>query len=653
MGQAKVISGGASGLYDVQIVKHAGASAARLVSIAARLTALATRIVTATSAVDSAETDLGVAQSALDALILQPESPTKSEQLISARKAVLDKQRILTTKRGDLSTLNYERASLIRDQTLIAVAMATEIRTGVWCTDLTEDLAVGTTVGTMEMNGVDDQIILAAGGSVSKSVGLLQHAGVSTPSAVFLNKVLLPCWQKWKPTYRVGTILTIDSALDQCDVAIAQQYSEEQGLPINQAGIECVITKDAVLGWEDYINEDPTFELATNTDDTDLEMSEQLKADLARINAEVNSRFKYKLDIEQYGELENWTQMAEGGSGDCEDFALTKAQKLLDLGYAASAIHIEVGVAPNGKGHAWLVIQTSEGDLALDNNYQEVMNNNVTPYTNRRRQTGMIWSVPGVKLLAVPVEYMTCNSSAFIVGDEVVVEFTGQNWLTPKVIGFTKNPRACCTMLADFKQLDPLNLVNDEPDFGGDYNLGYGDKCYVMHCDDLVEIGAMGVDIPSNIISYSVPKSIPALPPATPRESWYVGIHGWSYTLVNQYFVWVRVPSGHQARNKEYRLIMDIEIQSGTVLESVNLNIWNGAYDEDNWWRPPVALPKTRGWMYAGGVPDGGIKYTKVGFSMGVQRITYDFTCVGELRIKLQSYDSRFYWKIYSILPKI
>jgi len=43
----------------------------------------------------------------------------------------------------------------------------------------------------------------------------------------------------------------------------------------------------------------------------------------------------------------------------------------------------------------------------------------------------------------VPVEYMNCNSAPFEVGDRVVVEFEGNDWDSPKVIGFLTNPKAC------------------------------------------------------------------------------------------------------------------------------------------------------------------------------------------------------------------
>jgi predicted transglutaminase-like cysteine proteinase len=465
MGQAIITGGGPTGLYDVTIKKHAGKSVARLAAIAARLVILGGGgspvlpglIPTAQAAVTTASGAITTAQIALDAVVFRFTIGTATrKEVTAATTTVLEKQAIFTQKQRDLSLLKIERGALTKEQVRINTAMATEARTGVWCTDLTEDLAVGATVGTMEMNSADDQIILAPGGLVSKSIGLLQHAGVSTGAAVFMNKARLPAAQKWKPTYRVGTITAIDYDTDKCDVGIEEQYSEEQGLPINQTGTAYTATKAAVQGWSDFAALNPTFALVTEIGDTKLSNTGQLQADMARINSEVNDKNKYKTDTEQYGKLEKWTIMQEGGSGDCEDFALTKAKKLLDLGYAASAIKIEVGTAPNGQGHAWLVVQTVNGDYALDNNYKNVMVNGATPYAARRRQTGMTWTATGVKLSSVPIEYMDgLNSTPFVLNDKVVVQFTGQVWTAPKVVGYETNPQAIteyvvCLRLASY-----------------------------------------------------------------------------------------------------------------------------------------------------------------------------------------------------------
>lgn len=50
---------------------------------------------------------------------------------------------------------------------------------------------------------------------------------------------------------------------------------------------------------------------------------------------------------------------------------------------------------------------------------------------------------PPLKKTSVPIEYMDCNGDAFLEGDEVVVQFTGMDWSSPKIIGFTGEPREC------------------------------------------------------------------------------------------------------------------------------------------------------------------------------------------------------------------
>jgi hypothetical protein len=46
-------------------------------------------------------------------------------------------------------------------------------------------------------------------------------------------------------------------------------------------------------------------------------------------------------------------------------------------------------------------------------------------------------------LTGVPVVYMSCNAGAFEVEDRVVVQFIGQNWSSPRVVGFLDNPKPC------------------------------------------------------------------------------------------------------------------------------------------------------------------------------------------------------------------
>lgn len=68
-------------------------------------------------------------------------------------------------------------------------------------------------------------------------------------------------------------------------------------------------------------------------------------------------------------------------------------------------------------------------------------------------------------LTDVPIEYMSCNAAAFEVWDDVVVQFEGQNWENPKVIGFVDNPKACGPARIFFL-VEGVNKVNygDNPD---------------------------------------------------------------------------------------------------------------------------------------------------------------------------------------------
>lgn len=53
--------------------------------------------------------------------------------------------------------------------------------------------------------------------------------------------------------------------------------------------------------------------------------------------------------------------------GDCEDFALTKRDRLIAAGISARSLRIAVATTPSGEGHAVLVVKTTRGDLVLDN----------------------------------------------------------------------------------------------------------------------------------------------------------------------------------------------------------------------------------------------------------------------------------------------
>lgn len=45
--------------------------------------------------------------------------------------------------------------------------------------------------------------------------------------------------------------------------------------------------------------------------------------------------------------------------------------------------------------------------------------------------------------IAAPFDYMDCDHRAFLLGDKVLVQFDGQDWDSPRIIGFANGPRPC------------------------------------------------------------------------------------------------------------------------------------------------------------------------------------------------------------------
>ncbi len=301
--------------------------------------------------------------------------------------------------------LKMQREGLAKERTRLQAITEYESRDNVWCADFRENLALGAVLPTIEVDGEPFTILLAPGGATT-GLGILQPALASTPAGFFRNLALLPCWQKWKPTYRVAQVLAVTTSPDVVDICVYEAFSMAAGLPINQAGMAASVPGGAVSGFSAFAAANPTDALVTNTGEATVTLTPALMAELQSINAAVNNHHTYKYDIDQYGKLEQWSYMAEGGSGDCEDYALTKAKKLLDLGWPAGALKLDVGVVPTGEGYAWLTVATDKGELSLDLNYRDVMPTAAMLYKRTKQLTAGAWTRYGIRMDAVPVVYL-------------------------------------------------------------------------------------------------------------------------------------------------------------------------------------------------------------------------------------------------------
>jgi hypothetical protein len=114
-----------------------------------------------------------------------------------------------------------------------------------WCADLTEDLTG--TVGTIEIGGAfKTGKVLVRPGYEGKAEyqnerdGQLTHTLTMTPAQAFYNAAMFAGWQKWMPTFRIGTITEIDG--DTCSLDIEPLTTRHQNIdvtgPPSLAGVE-------------------------------------------------------------------------------------------------------------------------------------------------------------------------------------------------------------------------------------------------------------------------------------------------------------------------------------------------------------------------------------------------------------------------------
>jgi predicted transglutaminase-like cysteine proteinase len=75
----------------------------------------------------------------------------------------------------------------------------------------------------------------------------------------------------------------------------------------------------------------------------------------------------------------SWDYARDGG-GDCNTYALTKRHALIARGWPEDSLLLAAAYDELGEGHLVLIARTSEGDFALDNRVNHVVEWSVLPY---------------------------------------------------------------------------------------------------------------------------------------------------------------------------------------------------------------------------------------------------------------------------------
>jgi len=189
MGKATIINETGSGLYTVQVNHDLDRTQAMLARLDAMISAVDARI--------AAETDTAVLAR------------------LNARKGALEKQR--------------ER---------VRVALNKDYTTSAWCADLTEGLSgeIGTIEPAAELkNGINLRPGFAGDSAHSPTRDGQATPMLSLPVAdAMRNFAIMPAIQKWRPTYRYGTVSNLDQNTDTCTVTLEAVASSMQNLDVNR-----------------------------------------------------------------------------------------------------------------------------------------------------------------------------------------------------------------------------------------------------------------------------------------------------------------------------------------------------------------------------------------------------------------------------------
>jgi predicted transglutaminase-like cysteine proteinase len=96
---------------------------------------------------------------------------------------------------------------------------------------------------------------------------------------------------------------------------------------------------------------------------------------LEQVQMEIGRQVKYVSDMDRFGVPDWWEPSSK--TGDCEDIALTKRKRLMDMGWPAELLRIAVLTDGHGELHAVLTVDVvsqkgAAGTYVLDSHFEHV-----------------------------------------------------------------------------------------------------------------------------------------------------------------------------------------------------------------------------------------------------------------------------------------
>lgn len=234
MGKGTIISGGTAGLYNITI----NLDRAKVVALIERMNE---EIAVLVKQLEAVEADITTKQSEINDLniniafyLLNPKIYQK--ELVAASSSLANNTNELAALYQRKNTYTLQKKTLELRIVYLSANTPEDPTAEAWCADLTEDLTGD--VGTIEVPGERGITLIQPGYSEaaaydSERDGKLFPAICQTPEQCFYNYAMLPGWQKWLPTYRFGTITSIDMDNDTCNLTLEEALSSAQNVDIN------------------------------------------------------------------------------------------------------------------------------------------------------------------------------------------------------------------------------------------------------------------------------------------------------------------------------------------------------------------------------------------------------------------------------------
>jgi len=163
--------------------------------------------------------------------ICDPRQFVTEQQLVDeAVKAIGEYDIEITRLKGMMTmALAHLLSARLQLDRLQEAAEASLIYRDAWCADLTLDASGG--VGTIEIPGEPQDVLIVPGAAApTDDDGFLLARAAMTPAQSAANIALLPGWQKWRPTYRVGTLIDKDDDMNAGQVDLDDARSSATGI---------------------------------------------------------------------------------------------------------------------------------------------------------------------------------------------------------------------------------------------------------------------------------------------------------------------------------------------------------------------------------------------------------------------------------------